>query len=112
MGIQTKSNDETAICPFCKQQLEKKFLADGSFSAWEHKKLDECIIGLVSLRTDEEIEIWNQQGTVNDIKKLVKVAKELFKFTDLMSRKPFFVVQPTMGIVKKNMDIIKKYDLL
>jgi len=47
-----------------------------------------------------------------DCEELVEICQELFSFADRMSRAPYHIVQPILGITKRHLSLINKYKLL
>ena len=49
---------------------------------------------------------------ISDEDQLIQMCKELLKGADMVSQEPYYIVQPFMGIVLRNLDLIEKYNLM
>lgn len=47
-----------------------------------------------------------------DIEELKTLCKELLDGADKCGEKPYYIVQPFLGIVKRHMNLIRKYNLM
>ena len=47
-----------------------------------------------------------------DVEELQSLCKDLLKGADLLSGKPYYIVQPFFGVVRKYAKLILKYNLM
>ena len=75
--------------------------------------MEDDILRLLELNTEiEDIRCRQIEDRNSDIAELVSLTKALLKAADECSEPPHYIIQPFLNIVKRNHDIIRKYDLL
>lgn len=50
--------------------------------------------------------------SVHDVDALINLCKQLLDGADKCGEDPYYIVQPFLGIIKNNIDIIRKYELI
>ena len=46
-----------------------------------------------------------------DLQKMTEMCKQLMWLADRMTKEPFYIIAPSISIIKNNLNLIAKYDL-
>jgi len=75
--------------------------------------MEDGILRLIELNSEiEAIRCKQIDDRSKDISDLIALSKNLLKAADECSMPPHYIIQPFMDIVKRNREIIRKYELL
>jgi len=105
VGIRYRVKGYRSVWITTKYSSKEEMLMDMSFEKGVFKVFSgRCLF--------EQDFVFIEELYIDDQAQLIKLCKQLLKFADKLTKEPYFICSPTIQIVRDNLDIINKYNLI